>query len=370
MNVQGNPFLHAFIDKLREYELKEGEDLPGFLRWWDERGHKINISTPETTNAVQVMSIHKSKGLEFPLCILAFADWHTEREVGATKKWLDLDFKSEIDLPAAWVNLSKDDSGLGYSELSDMYREHKELVNFDNINLLYVAFTRAIDELYVFGAKGIDSPDQRVSRYLTPFLEHYDAEDHLSFGEPPESESGIPESQELFENYPSTNWRDRLRVVAEAPEQWSGKEISEAISKGKMIHGLLAEIYTEQDVQPVVDRHHKAGNLSKKEATQVAALLLKIVTHNELTKYFQSGLELINEVDILEPGGGISRPDRVVISNDQAHIIDYKTGAPRSSHREQMNSYRSLLRSMGFPAGNNILAYLSNDIKIEQWQSN
>ncbi len=145
INIQTDPFMHAFIDQLRGFEIRDGEDLPGFLRWWHERGHKINISTPENSNAVQVMSIHKSKGLEFKICVLAFADWPTEREPGSTRKWLEIDPKAGINIPSAWINLSKDDSGLTFPSYQQLYDVNKALVNFDNINLLYVAFTRAVD---------------------------------------------------------------------------------------------------------------------------------------------------------------------------------------------------------------------------------
>ena len=371
MDIQTDPFLHAFLDQVRAFEIREGEDLPGFIRWWHERGHKINISTPEQSDAIQIMSIHKSKGLEFKVCILAFADWQTEKEQGVTRKWLSLAHNPSLGLSSAWINLKQDKTGLSDPLYQELYERNKQLVNFDNINLLYVAFTRACDELYVLGAAGFHDDSQRVFRYLREYLDKYDAGNDYRTGEP----LHIVKTEEKpavrsFEEYESSGWREKLKVVAEAPEQWSGGEISPEVARGKMIHGLLAEVVQAKDIEPTLKRHLSLGNLTPEEAAGVQETLLKISEHPDLVDSFSDVGEVLNEAEILVPKAGSARPDRVIIYDGQADIIDYKTGVERAEHIEQINTYRKFLQGMGYPSGSNILAYIGEDIIVRKWRNN
>lgn len=371
IQVQDDPFLHAFLDQVRAFEIREGEDLPGFIRWWHERGYKVNISTPEHSDAVQVMSIHKSKGLEFRVCVLAFADWPTEKEHGVTRKWLSLEHQPSLGIPSAWINLKNDKTGLADPEYLSLYERNKQLVAFDNINLLYVAFTRAREELYVIGAKGYHDDNQRVYRYLQDFLDEHDADSYLALGEKgkltgkTEEESPVPQ----FETYASSRWKNKLMLVAEAPEQWSGGEISPEVARGKLIHGLLAEIKHAEDIEPLLKRHQQNGNLLAEEMSDLREDLLRIMQHPDLEEFFTGSGQILNEADILIPGGKSARPDRVIIRGKEADIIDYKTGAERAEHVDQINGYRNFLRDMGYSAGSNILAYVGSEIKVRKWQS-
>ena len=368
IDVQQNPFMHAFMDELRSFELREGEDLPAFIRWWREKGSDKNISTPAQANAVQIMSIHKSKGLEFRICILAFADWGTESEPGVVRKWLGLEDADFLALPSAWINLKKDDSQLTIPAYRQLYEHNKRLVNFDNINLLYVAFTRAEEELYVLGTNGHRDKNQRVYRYLHHFMEQHDTEHELEFGAKTLARAIRRKPISRFPGYSTESWTNKLRVVAEAPTQWREGEINAGIAAGKAMHGLLALIREARDIEEALRAEFRAGNIGEKDLEPLRQSLDKIVSHPQLRHAFRSGVEIFNEVEILQPGGRTARPDRVVIVDGRADIIDYKTGLARPEHREQLNQYRQLLTDMGYGRGNNILAYLGNQIEIEQWQ--
>lgn len=372
IQVQNDPFLHAFLDQIRSFEIREGEDLPGFIRWWHERGYKINISTPDHSDAIQIMSIHKSKGLEFKVCILAFADWPTEKEHGVTRKWFSLQHEPSLGIPSAWINLKNDNTGLADPEYLSLYERNKQLVSFDNINLLYVAFTRACDELYILSAEGYRDDKQRVYGYLREFLDQHNADRHLALGEKGEV-SQDPDKEEpapAFREYESSRWRNKLMLVAEAPEQWSGGEITPEIARGKMIHGLLAEIDRKEDIEHVLKRHKLSGNLMAEEVSGLKKVLHQIAEHPDLSALFQTDGQILNEADILVPGGKSARPDRVVIRGNEVDIIDYKTGAERPEHMEQVNMYRNYLEDMGYTSGNNILAYVGANIKVRKWASN
>lgn len=370
IDIQNDPFLHAFLDQVRNFEMRQGEDLPGFVRWWEERGHKINISTPDNANAVQVMSVHKSKGLEFKICVLAFADWPTEHEKGVTRKWLSLEHVEDLELPAAWINLKKDDTGLADPQYTELYARNQEQVSFDNINLLYVAFTRAREELYVLGARGMFGESQRVYRYLEAILKKHEVTDTLVLGEKARVRAKEVSSSLDFEVYKADSYREKLMVVAEAPEQWSGGEVSSEIAFGKTVHGLLAEVQQGADIDKAIRRNLNQGNLTPGEAGELRVILESIVNHPELAEFYDPAHEVLNEAEILTPEGVTARPDRVVIRGQSADIIDYKTGVERPDHEQQMNAYRNLLSSMGYLPGYNILAYVGKSIKVKRWQSN
>lgn len=368
---QDDPFIHIFLDQVRTFEIREGEDLPGFIRWWHERGYNIKINTPDHSDAVQIMSIHKSKGLEFRVCILAFADWPTEKEQGVTRKWLSLEHEPSLGIPSAWINLKNDSTGLADPEYMSLYERNKQLVAFDNINLLYVAFTRARDELYVLGARGYKDDDHRVYRYLKGYMNQYDADDFLVLGEKEKvirkTEKENPALQ--FETYESSRWKNKLLLVAEAPKEWSEAEISPKIARGKLIHGLLAKIERAEEIETVLKRSHEKGNLVSQEVQELAVLLREITAHPDLAGFFSTEGKIVTEADILIPGGKSVRPDRVIIRGNETDIIDYKTGVERAEDVDQINAYRNFLKDMGYPAGNNILAYIGSEIKVCKWES-
>ena len=137
-----------FLDVVLEFSNKHAQDLYGFLNYWEERAGKLSVAVPEQVNAVQVMTIHKSKGLEFPAVIFPFANWDATTERDA-KSWIEINEPELKGLSSALIPLSSK-LNLGNKKLQSLYEEHKTKVVLDNLNMLYVALTRPKSRLHIF----------------------------------------------------------------------------------------------------------------------------------------------------------------------------------------------------------------------------
>lgn len=368
LNHQDDIYLQTFTDKVYDHSLRNDGELSSFIRWWDERGGGHKIQLPASTNAVQIMTIHKSKGLQFKITILAFADWLANRE-RESATWVQLEEAEYHGLPTARISISKAEDVNDSLGLQEIYENNKHDILLDNLNLLYVAMTRAVDELYVLSAEGKKSGS--IADYFKHFMQENEIEGNsFEWGVPVQLASKPAQVQMELKpapfHYNIAQWTERLAVAADAPRNWQGSESRET-AYGKKIHGLLAQVNIAADVEPVLKRETDLGRLRKDEVEEVKTLIGRVVLHEQLKDYFSPEAKVFNEREILLPKGKSMRPDRVVLLKGKAHIIDYKTGVPRSEHQEQLDAYRQYLREMDLPDGKNILVYLKNQPEINSW---
>jgi len=206
-------YLFAFLDNILAFSQKPGASFTMFLEWWQNNKGKLSIATPDGLNAVNIMSIHKSKGLEFPVVILPYANWVTSQ--GQDFMWLNINFPEIPKLKSALVATS---AKLKQTEFADLYEIEKNKTVLDNVNMLYVAFTRAKQQLYIIA----DNPkmSKNLSKYFVDFIELVKAAD----GEKNMYEIGVkapPYIKETLENEPkvmpvnftSNNWRQNIDVL-------------------------------------------------------------------------------------------------------------------------------------------------------------
>ncbi len=364
--IQGNPFLHTFMDQIVDYQNKKGDGETGFLRWWDEKGNSKSISLPEGNDAVNIMTVHKSKGLEFPITIVPFADWLATTEPGGSSTWMDIEDYNIEGLPVARVGLSDNDHAL--DEYKMLHQANRESVYLDNMNLAYVAFTRAVDELYIIGSIKRHGEGGRLTRYISEYFTEKGIEgDVVEFGEPMTlTDRDKPAVATGIKSYKGANWFQKVKISIDAPLNWIDGESSQT-SYGKRVHSLMAQVSSQNDVERILQENLLKGAISKSEYDELYPVINGLVNDDVLSQYYKDELEVINEEEILIPGNLSARPDRVVISGAKTHIIDYKTGVVLPKHREQLNSYRHLLTQMGYPDGDNVLIYLGESPEVVKW---
>ncbi len=366
--IQTNPFLHTFMDQVVDYQNKKGDGEAGFVRWWDDKGSSRSISLPEGNSAVNIMTVHKSKGLEFPVTIVPFADWLATTEPGGSSTWMNIEEFNIEGLPVARVKLSE--SNETFETYRELYNSNKENVYLDNLNLAYVAFTRAVDELYVIGSTGKHKDSQNFTRYIAHYFKESDIDGNmLELGEPlaltRETDLKTAEAKG-FDLYKGANWYQKVRISIDAPLNWIDEESSSA-AYGKRVHSLMAQVNTKSDVNDVLQKNLDEGYISSLEYDELKPVIGGLVNDSVLQTYYVDGLEVINEEEILIPGNFSARPDRVVVGDNRAHIIDYKTGVVQQNHRQQLDEYRALLTRMGYPNGDNVLIYLAEKPEVVKW---
>lgn len=379
-------YICAFYDAVTEYMQNNSSELTAFISYWDERLHEKTIPSGEI-EGIRILSIHKSKGLEYHTVLLPFCDWKMENEtnshliwcsVAGTGKNTDRPPFNELDIVP--VNYS---GAMAESVYRDSYLEERLQLWVDNLNLLYVAFTRACKNLIVWGKA---KQKGTVSELLLEALPHVSltmeetspeaAEENESSGE---TNSEIYEFGELCvseekkkketenplaaqsENIPvrieSIETEIEFKQSNRSADFIRGDEEDDKtgryIRQGQLLHNVFASIRQESDLPQAIERLRFEGILESAEQEQQIYKLAQWALGNPKVKDWYSGeWELYNECSIIYTDDeGIMqtrRPDRVMMKDGQVIVVDFKFGKPKDGYRQQVSEYMDLLSAMGY----------------------
>ncbi len=369
-----NAYIQFYLDIVLDFSQKKGSDISGFLQHFDKKKDSLSIISPKGQNAVQIMTIHKSKGLEFPVVIFPFADLdiYAERE---PKEWFPLDKEKYNGFTHTLLNYNTDFEHYG-EDGNRIYINHKSEQELDNINLLYVTLTRAIDHLYIISKKDISSKGVvNTKKYSGLFIEYLmqigvwnDTQLNYNFGTQKRIIKNGEEKKEIIfqQEFISTDKKTHnIKVVTKSGLLWDTTQ-QEAIEKGNLVHNIMSQIKTQEDVNFVITDFINTASITTTQSVALKHVVVNIVTHPELENYYKSNLTIYNEQDIITKDGIILRPDRVVVnSNNEVIIIDYKTGIEDKKHQQQLLSYQDVLEDMGLKVKKKILVYINGDVQVK-----
>lgn len=360
-------FLQAFQDVIFGYSSGKTADLSTFLTWWEKKGQRQTIAMPENEQAMRVMTIHKSKGLDFKVVIMPFCDWSLDSRMRPVI-WCDTPAEPFSQLPMLPVEYTKK---LGESLFARQYYSEMMHTYIDNLNVAYVAFTRARNEMHCMCAKPPVKKDGGItinglSSLLYTLLSDsskpfeagsFSAENsEYRFGEPVRLESKTnaaaqPEMTRIQNRYPVELLNNRLRIRHRI-NNFSREEtdITEnPLDYGNLMHEILSELEHPDHYLHLVDRLIKQGRISEQESTVIIADLEAFRKLPELSEWFPAGSQVLNETTIVTPRGELYRPDRVVLRGNEAIVVDYKFGvAERPEHVAQVENYGRLMQEMGY----------------------
>ena len=357
------PYLVAFQDIVFEYEGNNTNSIPLFLEWWEkERGKRV-LSTSEEVDAVRVLTIHKSKGLEFGTVIIPFCDWDLDDTRHGRRLWCANREEGFSDLEIAPLNYS---SRLMDSYFKDDYLEEHMKSYVDNLNLLYVALTRAERELYVlpYASKVTkEGKPANIGAFLYQVLERLGSEGRLpgwqseemvfAGGERESLASGeeSPEDGTLsLDAYPVCDLGERVSVRY-SHEDYTDPENAglSAVDEGKLLHEIFRRIRTIADADGAVDELWRTGVIPQEEREYYQEQVRGYLTEGAPSAWFDGSYAVVCERDILLPDAGMARPDRVMLRGDEAVVVDYKFGRKEEkAYRRQVGFYCKLLRQMGY----------------------
>jgi len=373
-NTISDAYIQFFLDEILQFSQKKLATIAAFLEFWETKKEVLSIVVPEEKNAVRIMTIHKSKGLEFPVVIYPF-DLNIYGEQNP-KVWYPIVQKEKYhNFDSLLITNPKSLSALEKTgELGKrLYQNHKNELELDNFNLIYVALTRAIEQLYIVGEmKKITADLKTSSQFFIHYLEatgQYN--EHLydySFGnfERVSTKPKVLKNQYIFNEITSTSWSSHNINIVTNLSSLHDDEIQKSINYGNLIHEILANIKTADDIEETIRNYTTKGIITKIQADKIQQLIMAVVKHPELTEYFQQNNTVYNEREIFTAQGEVSILDRLVINTkNEAVIIDYKTGKPDKKYQQQLNHYARVVSQLEYKVIRKLLVYIGENITVE-----
>ena len=373
--LSGNSYVQYFIDIVLERDVRNQAGIVDFLNYWEKNGEKFSIPSPEGENAVRIMTIHKSKGLEFPVVIMPFADEDYVRKP-KDKLWLDAE-KETFGLPKVLIDNSSAVENYG-EEAALVYNQKKQEELLDNINVLYVALTRAEEQLHVISQflepnKEGEYPYNTASffiKYLIGIGVYEPSIIEYEFGNSEKLSEKIVEKKEI-KTIPliSEILNPKSIKIAQREALMWGTHQQEAIEYGNVIHEILSFVKTKSDVDLAILKALENGLIIFNQKEAVYKSIQEIVNHSELENYFAEGNEILNEQTIIQKEGKTIKPDRMVLAkNKEVFLLDYKTGTHNPKYQLQLENYQNAIEKMGFKVTKKSLVYIGEEIKVVNLQ--
>ena len=381
-----NAYICTFYDKLGEYMQDGIPDLSNFLVKWDDNIHNCSIQS-SNENGIRLITIHKSKGLEFRFVIMPFCDWKLEKN---NVIWCQPSVSPYNELPLVPIDFSKKQM-LGSIYEADYTHEHLQNM-VDNLNLLYVAFTRAEIGLYIFGKRDkngatrsaiieecIDSVSNILGANILGDSADYNQPIEFEFGKLPQDllvkekndDGNIFRTVSKNETLSIINYENNVKFrQSNKSDEFikSGIEDEQAIQKnefihvGNVMHSILSEIQTEEDIDNSLRKLEEEGIVYDNNITaeKLQKMLRDSFNIKIVKDWFSDKWQVFNECSILKvnPDNNkveVKRPDRVMTDGKQMIVIDFKFAAPKEEHKSQVKEYMQLLNDMGY---SNIHGYL------------
>ncbi|HEX8577367.1 MAG TPA: UvrD-helicase domain-containing protein [Flavobacterium sp.] len=366
-----NAYVQYFLDIVLERDIRNHAGISDFLYYWDKNSEKFSIPSPEGSNAVKIMTIHKAKGLEFPVVIMPFAEEDYTRKP-KDKLWLEADTDT-LGLPKVLIDNSSAVEGFG-TEAATVYNQKKQEELLDNVNVLYVALTRAEEQLYIISQliqsrKGGVYPDNMASffiKYLGKTGHFNDGKLEYDFGQPKKlsQQAKHIDTSETIPLVAAILNPKNIRIAQREALLW-GTYQQEAITYGNTIHEILAFVKTKNDIDLAIIKAIEEGLITIHQQENVLKTITAIVNHPELDPYFAKENRVLNEQIIIQQQGRIVKPDRMVITpSKEVYLLDYKTGLHQAKYQLQLQNYQEAIEKMGYNVKKKTLVYIREAINV------
>ena len=370
-----NAYVQFFLDIVLEQDIKKQAGISDFLLYWDANSGKLSIPSPEGREAVRIMTIHTSKGLEFPVVIFPFAE--EDYSKGPREKiWLNAD-EEQVGLPKVLVDKNNNVSGYGESAAL-IYQQKKQEELLDDINILYVAMTRAEEQLYIIS--GIVSRNKdgilpsNTASFFIKFLEEKNQYDEgkleYEFGsaEKLSETEEIKDETEIIPQLTTTLNMKNIKIAQRESLMWNTKQ-QKAIEYGNILHEILSFIKTKDDIDLALTKAIENGLIVSSQKEDVLKTIYEIVNHQDLSLFFSNEHKILNEKTIIQKEGNLVIPDRMVLTKlNEIYLLDYKTGSHQTKYQLQLENYQKAIEKMGFKVTKKALVYIGDTLEIVNLQ--
>ena len=347
-------FLFNYLEMLYAYSQNAASTLKDFIRYWDEEANATTIQASENLDAVKLMTIHKAKGLEFPVVFLPMKNEHKDAKFS---NWLDIDAEnglSSVNINPFGKELEAYDENMAKFNQENIYQN-----KIDRYCLQYVATTRAVEELFFYIEKpNKTSNNLEIYEFLEPKIPRNENGEPLSSfdlykvaDENQQSRQNVTGNENstkpiLFKSGQKSN-PDAIKIATPSKNYQNRVE---KVRTGIFTHEILSRINSERDVDRTLESYVLEGIITLEEKEEIHHRILSIINNENYSKYFTENQVVINEKDMMISENGeskIYRPDRLIDTGNGYIIIDFKTGAEQEKHLVQINEYKSILEKLG-----------------------
>jgi ATP-dependent helicase/nuclease subunit A len=361
-------YLQAFQDLILEFSAREKTDLGSFLEWWELYKDKKSIQVSASVDAVNIITIHKAKRLQYKFVLVPFCNWRLNHEMQPLL-WVKSEQPPFKSLGQLAVRYS---SSLDKTFFSEEYHQEFTKAHLDNLNVLYVAFTRAEEALIAFAPKPYSEKITTVGDLIYATLQNQQGFNGVEFesGELSLLHQHTPDNEYrtvLLDHYPSHDWRKKLVIKREGVEYFEANpsEKRAKINRGILVHGVLSRIHYQQEADKALQQFFIEHALPEEVQKDVKEKIERIMQHKQMSQWFAKEWKVKTEAPILLPKQGQHRIDRVMFNAKRTIIVDYKTGERKETDRKQVEAYAAVLAQMNYPGIEAYLVYLK-DMTVEE----
>lgn len=376
-------YISGFKEAVYDFTANNRADLSGFLEWWEENKEKRTVKIPEGHNAMRILTIHKSKGLQFKVVLMPFLKWTIFDTGKGNVVWSP--FEDSQKKLSAIIPLTLN-SKLAKSDFHETYSEEATLAYLDSLNMIYVALTRAEEVIWGFVPfKEIkrDTSHNNLEIHLQQILsgsldyegelslaDFFDAETKVfDFGDWPKMGYKKKEAMPIPQlRWSYQNWTELLKVKQYAVD-FSAEGLAQRKKQnfGLLVHEILEKSGTLADCKSILQAFYFEGRISEEERLQVENQLDVLFANPLFASWFDTEGVLLAEQGILLPGGKQKRPDRIILKESEAIIVDFKTGEIYEKYEKQVLEYMDLVGHLAAKPVRGFICYLETGeiIKID-----
>ncbi len=378
LNIVEDVFLQYFMNMVHDWQNVENNGINAFLEYWDKKSDSFFVKITGKINAVQIITIHKSKGLEYKIVMYPYVCTKVPERLHSNEMWLDFkqDFELLKDIPHLDNFILPINSSLEETEMAKYYYEEKEKAAFDDFNVMYVAMTRAKDILFLYSKGKSDAKNSNLLEdYLNERSASYLIDNELlkvnfedvvydddivrnykeyQFGRMEyvanESEKEDANEVKLAENEiaPITiDWTKMVKFKEDPTMFWAKDNTYEPQEWGNLVHEIFSKIKTFDSAKKVLKFYENDGCIDEKTSAELYEEFCEMANNKEIKEAYSSEAVVRNEMEILTEEGGKIRPDRYAELKDKVILIDYKTGRDNAKYYEQLREYAYALKRMG-----------------------
>jgi len=361
-------YLQAFQDAVLEFSKNNRSDIRLFLEWWEDAGAKRSVQLTGALDAIEVITSHKAKGLQYPIVFVPFCNfdfdskshpsWYDapDKESFGQLKSLPVDYKPELDK----------------TDFSSNYKQELAKWHLESLNVLYVAFTRAENGFFAFcqpPPKEKKSMYGNASKLLWTFFEQ-NPQDEWSEGamtfkkgalsiKHKESKGGLVS----LRGYPTNKWSSKL-TIRKMGKAYYDDEIEQQRNEGIILHQILSEIVKWEQTDSVLDRYERRMEITNEDRVRYEGTIKALWNNPEVKQWFEGNHEVKTEVVVLPKDGETKRMDRVMLDGNNVKVIDFKSGQPKGQDEKQVKEYMELLQGMGYETSGYLLYLKTGEVKL------